>query len=99
MDDIADVEYIVAQLSRDKIDELALERLHTTIGEACCAMFKELRQSYSHVPWGDIISMRNILVHEYYKVKKKTIWDVAENKIPVLKNRIQSILNDLGAYS
>ena len=36
--------------------------------------------------------MHNILVHEYYKVEKETIWDIAEHKIPALKDWVTGIL-------
>ena len=39
--------------------------------------------------------MRNYLVHEYYIIDQETIWDVAEHKIPALRDGIEGILNDL----
>ena len=58
-------------------------------------MSPELKEKYSVVPWSDIIAMRNILVHEYYKVDEETIWTVAEHKIPALSDWIEGILEDL----
>jgi len=72
--------------------EAALERKYTIIGEACRAISDEMKYKYKEVPWGDIIGMRNVLVHEYYRVETETLWDVAENKIPALKNWVAGIL-------
>lgn len=95
--EIAEIEDILARGVRDKHLESALERKYTIIGEACRAMSQGLKTQYPEVPWSDIIAMRNILVHEYYRVEKETIWDVAEHKIPALKDWIEGILERLEA--
>lgn len=92
LDEISEIEEILIRSVRDKLLEAALERKYTIIGEACRAISAEMQEKYKEVPWGDIIAMRNVLVHEYYKVEKETLWDVAEHKIPALKNWIQGIL-------
>lgn len=96
LDEIASIEEILLRNSRDKLMEAALERKYTIIGEACRAISPEMKGKYEDVPWNDIIAMRNVLVHEYYKVEKETLWDVAENKIPELKNWIEEILEKSG---
>ncbi len=93
-DEIAEIEDILRENNRSKIFESALERKYTIIGEACRAISQEMKDKYKKVPWNNIISMRNVLVHEYYKVEKETLWDVAEHKIPALKDWIQGILDE-----
>jgi uncharacterized protein with HEPN domain len=92
LDEISEIEEILTRPIRDAILESALERKYTIIGEACRAISAEMQERYKEVPWGDIIAMRNVLVHEYYRVEKETLWDVAENKIPALKDWIIGIL-------
>ena len=74
--------------------EAALERKYTIIGESCRAVSANMRIKYPEIPWSDIIAMRNILVHEYYKVEKETLWEIAEHKIPPLKDWITGILEN-----
>lgn len=78
----------------DKILQAALEKFILNVGEMCRGASKSLRHLYPDIPWNNIIAMRNVLVHEYYKVEKETLWDVAEHKIPALKNWIQGILEE-----
>jgi len=40
-----------------------------------------------------IIALRNILVHEYYIVDHKIIWDIIQVELPNLKIRIEEILS------
>ncbi len=90
---IADVDSCVEKKDlKDKFIHAALQKFIQNIGEMCRGASKNLQDSYPDIPWRDIISMRNILVHEYYKIKQETLWDVAEHKIPALKDWITGIL-------
>ncbi len=92
---LEECENIASFLGGDKTSLLtarALERSLQIIGEACRTISPTSKSDYSKIPWADIIGMRNILVHEYYRVDVETIWDVAEHKIPALKDWIIGIL-------
>ena len=39
--------------------------------------------------------MRDRLIHDYFGIDYYIVWDVIRNKIPDLKKRIDTILNDL----
>jgi len=39
-------------------------------------------------------NMRNILIHEYFGVNKKTIWDTCKDDLPTLKPLIQKALDE-----
>lgn len=93
LDECSQVEQFLLSSDRDALLEAALERKYIIIGEACRAVSAELKKRYPLIPWADIIAMRNILVHEYYKVERATLWDVAEHKIPALKDWIQGIIS------
>lgn len=38
--------------------------------------------------------MRNILIHEYFGVNLKVVWDTSHSNLPQLKAFIQSILGE-----
>ena len=78
----------------DKTQE-AIERNLTIIGEACRVLSDKLKAEYPLIPWSEIRGMRNILVHEYYLTEAETVWDVAEHKIPSLRDWIEGILERL----
>ena len=64
------------------------------IGEAANALTSGLKAKYSTVPWPQIIGLRNLLVHEYFRVDPQFIWDIANNDLEPLKVSIQTILED-----
>lgn len=76
----------------DPLIQAATERFVQNIGEMCRGASEELKVAYPEVPWANIVGMRNILVHEYYLVNKETLWNVAEHKLPALKDWVSGIL-------
>jgi uncharacterized protein with HEPN domain len=62
------------------------------IGEAVRAIDPATRQRYPSVPWRDIAGMRNILVHDYFRINGEIVWQTVENDLPPLKQEIQKIL-------
>lgn len=65
------------------------------IGEAANLLTPELRELHADVAWRQIIGLRHILVHEYFGIDAEVIWQIVENDIPVLKERIDEILNNV----
>lgn len=66
------------------------------IGEAAANISASLRDRYSHIPWLDIIAMRNVLVHQYFGIDLQEIWNTVNADLPVLKGQALGILDDLG---
>jgi uncharacterized protein with HEPN domain len=65
------------------------------IGEATKNLSKELRDKYPQIPWSDIAGMRDRLIHHYFGVNLKAVWDTVKVDIPVLKDEILTILHVL----
>lgn len=64
------------------------------IGEAIKKLPDDLRDSHNTIPWKNIAGMRDILIHEYFGVSFKLVWDVVKNKIPELKTEIMIMLSE-----
>ena len=65
------------------------------IGEAAGRISESLRNRYTHVPWPDIVSMRNVIVHHYFGVDLDQIWDAVVNDLPALKTWSTQMLEDV----
>jgi uncharacterized protein with HEPN domain len=66
------------------------------IGEAVRHVSKDLRRTYSEIPWQDIAGMRDKLIHDYFGVDIEKIWLTAQEDLPVLKEQIMGIMRDFG---
>ncbi len=65
------------------------------MGEAAGDISANLRERYSDIPWSQMIGMRNILAHQYFKIDLEIVWAVVEQNIPDLKAKFETILREL----
>ena len=64
------------------------------IGEAARNLSESFQDKNIEIPWYKIKAMRNVLIHEYFGVNLKVVWDSCKNDIPALKTFIDKVLND-----
>lgn len=81
---------------QNKEKHSAVIRQFEIIGEAINRLensLKEVKKSVKEVkiPIEDIVEMRNILIHEYFAVDLKLVWDTVQEDLPVLKNQITAL--------
>jgi len=50
-----------------------------------------LKQRHPDVPWREIASIRNVLVHDYIGLNLERIWEIIENRLPPLVEPIARI--------
>ena len=65
------------------------------IGEAVRAIDPATRQRYPSVPWRQIAGMRNILVHDYFRINQEIVWETVAKHLPALKEEIEKLLAGL----
>jgi len=82
-------------LLTDKMLLAAVSRQIEIIGEAASMLTMELRERHSEVPWKQIVGMRHKIIHEYFAVQTETVWDVAQSDVPLLREQLASIMNEL----
>jgi uncharacterized protein with HEPN domain len=79
--------------------KLAIERLIEIIGEATNHISEEvLYNSKTSSPWRKIISTRNMISHEYFRIDASLLFQIATKEMIPLKNDIQIILENLDQY-
>jgi uncharacterized protein with HEPN domain len=65
------------------------------IGEACNKVSKDLQEEYHEIPWRQIIDLRIVVVHQYFGVDEKVIWDILQHDLSSLKDQIEKIISEL----
>ena len=65
------------------------------IGEASNHLSDELTEKNQEIPWADIVGLRNILVHQYFGIDLRQVWETAELDMPVLKAKVREILQEI----
>ncbi len=55
------------------------------IGEAVKNLPQDVKKEFPAVEWKKIAGLRDILVHAYFGINKKIVWDIVETKVPELK--------------
>ena len=61
------------------------------MGEAARRLSARLRNANAHVPWREIISMRNRVVHGYDEIDWELVWDTAVADVPQLLEQLERI--------
>lgn len=66
------------------------------IGESCRNISPELREKHPEVPWSQIVGLRVIVIHQYFGVDIRIIWDVIQNDLPLFKLQVKRIIEGYG---
>jgi uncharacterized protein with HEPN domain len=61
------------------------------IGEASKNIPSSIQHNHPNIPWKEMSSMRNILIHEYFGVDTEIVWYTAKKQMPILKKRLLKI--------
>ena len=65
------------------------------IGEASGMLTRHFRETYTDIPWRQIVSMRNVLVHGYAQISDVDLWQTATNDISPLRKQVQRYLESI----
>jgi len=80
-----------ADLDSNRQLNLALVRLLEIIGEAASRMPEDERTRYPAIPWPQIVSLRNRLIHGYDAVDFDILWQVVTRDLPPLIEVLEKI--------
>jgi uncharacterized protein with HEPN domain len=73
----------------------AVIRKFEIMGEAAKRVSEELRVLHPAIPWRQIAGFRDVLIHNYFNISLKRVWNVVQNDLPQLKLNLKTILQEL----
>ncbi len=58
------------------------------IGEAAYHLTRAFCKEHPDTPWNDVMRMRNILVHDYYRIRLNEVWKVIQEDLQPLREQV-----------
>jgi len=75
----------------DKKTVNAVIRCLEVLGEAAKHIPTSFRKKHPDLPWSNMAGMRDVLIHDYMGVDLKTVWKVAQERLPELKPLLEGL--------
>jgi uncharacterized protein with HEPN domain len=82
-----------AAFSADKKTVKAVLFNLAIIGEASRRVPKEITEKYPLIPWRVMGDLRNVVIHEYFGVDLKIIWETIHHDLPVVLPLLKEVLS------
>ena len=84
----------IQQLNDDTMLFYATVKNVEIIGEAAYHLTRAFCKEHPETPWNDVMRMRNILVHDYYKIRLNEVWKVVKEDLKPLQEQISRYLTE-----
>ena len=78
-------------LSDDKTKD-AVERNFEIIGEAASRIPDDFKKTHPNIEWRIIKDFRNFIIHEYFGIDDRILWDIVKHHLPELLIKISSLI-------
>ena len=70
-------------------------RSFEVIGEVVKQLHPTLTARYPQIAWSDFAGFRDILIHQYDKVRLDAVWEFAQEDLPALQSAVTALLIEL----
>lgn len=82
----------LAEFKKDQKTIDAVVRNLEVLGEAAKYISSDFKKKNSHIPWREMVEMRNKVIHEYFGVDSAILWTTIKNDLPQLKKDIKQLI-------
>lgn len=79
----------IEEFKKNKLVRDAVIRNLEIIGEAAKNVPAKIKDEHSEIEWREVAGLRDILIHRYFEVNVRILWDIIKNKLPELKKKLQ----------
>lgn len=70
-------------------------RSFEVIGEAVKRLDADLIARQPHIAWSDFAGFRDMLIHQYHRIRLDLVWEFAQEDLPPLKAAATALLEEL----
>jgi uncharacterized protein with HEPN domain len=71
----------------------AVIRNFIIIGEAAGHVPEDVCARHPEISWYEMRGMRNFVVHEYFGVSDRILWDTVQNNLPPLEKQLKELID------
>ncbi|PSN13310.1 DUF86 domain-containing protein [filamentous cyanobacterium CCT1] len=64
------------------------------IGEAAANIPQDIKQQAPELPWRQMIDMRNVMAHAYFRVERDIVWETACNNLTPSVQPLRDLLQN-----
>ena len=79
----------------DKKTVAACERNFEIMGEASKQLPESFIQNHHEMEWHKMVSFRNLIIHEYFRLELQIEWNIIIDFLPKLKEKLEVLLKEL----
>lgn len=90
---VTGVDFATFQANEEKL--FAVIRTLEVIGEAVKFIPSSERESYPQIPWQAVAGMRDKLIHGYFVVTARRVWETVQQDLPPLQKAVAQMLAEL----
>jgi len=83
-------------LDSDDMLLFAMMKALELAGEAASRISPEFKSQHSEIPWKEIITIRNRLIHGYFDIDHDILWNIFTSDIPSFKSKLEVIIKNFG---
>jgi uncharacterized protein with HEPN domain len=80
-----------ADLDRERVLALALLQLLQIVGEAAGRVTPGYCDTHPQIPWAQIVSLRNRLIHGYDVIDLDIVWSILSTDVPKLIAELEQL--------
>ena len=85
--DISEEDFLKSQEKQD-----AVVRRLEIIGEAVRNLPDDFKEQYPDIAWNKAMGTRNILIHNYFGIDLRIVWDTVTKSLSEFKEQIKEVL-------
>ena len=70
-------------------EQVEVNMIH--LGEAAARVSDEIKDAHPEIPWHEMVGMRNILTHEYFRVKPAVLFETVATQFKLLESQLDKL--------
>lgn len=104
LDVIAKIETYTRGMTFERFrdDDLVVDAVtmnFAVLGEATAAIPAGIQAKYPAIAWVRMREMRNVMIHVYFKISRRIVWDTLQTDLPPLALQLRAMLDAEGSGS